>query len=137
MSSDAISSTLHRVAINISDTGPHHSWALDHLLSLPNFPLRNVSHLSIKRLSDHQDAVVEEALALRTLPQDILGWLCNSGSYLEELECDWWSWTTDDLKAVFEKCSLLQVSLLSTRTTATRLSSFSLRAHTSASMHLS
>ncbi|KAG8899877.1 peroxin [Tulasnella sp. 403] len=100
--------SLKHLKIGIPESGPSHSWALDHLQSFHSFPLHRISHLSIVR-STPPGYDVAENVVLRPVPRDILRFLYESGGELKSLECDWWGWGPEDLRVVLEHCPSLEV----------------------------
>ncbi|KAH7339403.1 hypothetical protein B0J17DRAFT_654973 [Rhizoctonia solani] len=120
-----LSPTLHTLKIALSESGPHHSWTADHLLSLPSLVgLDQLTTISITRTYNGHgqvDDVADIVDALRA---------CNN---VKHLECDWWAWGVDDLKELAEGCVNLQTLRITLDAPFTRLlsltSSFAHLAH--------
>ncbi|CEL61096.1 hypothetical protein RSOLAG1IB_04336 [Rhizoctonia solani AG-1 IB] len=102
-----LSPTLHTLKIALSESGPHHSWTADHLLSLPCLVgLDRLTTISITRTYNGQGQVDDVAVA-KPVPRDIVDALaaCNK---VKHLECDWWAWGADELKELIEGCVNLE-----------------------------
>jgi hypothetical protein len=106
--------------IAISETGPHHSWTTNHLLSFSKLQLDNLSHLSVLRITQpphfsqsgdtlEYDAQIDDVAALKGIPRDIVESI-RGATALTVLECDWWSWRPEDIKALLEQCTQLEVT---------------------------
>ena len=54
------------------------------------------------------DMVLDDVLALKPMPREFLNKVKDARS-LTKLECDWWSWSIQDLKVVLESCPNLEV----------------------------
>lgn len=108
---DTIPASLSKLTIGIPDVGPSHSWSLDHLRSLSSFPFANIRHLAIIRMSASTEGPsIDKGNNLRPVPRDVLKALTESeATEMTCLECDWWSWSADDLKVVLERCTKLKV----------------------------
>jgi hypothetical protein len=122
----------------VSENGLHHSWTKDHLLSLHAIPFASLATLSVIRQEMHPrienntpiyDAVVDDVLALKPVPKELVDKLRTATS-LTCLECDWWAWTISDLKVVLENCPNLEVRGFS-RTVHWITSQFALNKHRS------
>ncbi|KAJ3817648.1 hypothetical protein F5880DRAFT_1618091 [Lentinula raphanica] len=110
------SSALRCLRINISETGPNHSWAMDHLESLHAFPLEQLTEIYISRkpgLPTVQNGAVlyedriDPVVSLKSLPSAILDRL-RGCKQLTTLDCDFWSISISNLKSLLESCSELQ-----------------------------
>jgi hypothetical protein len=112
---------LRKFQVAISESGPHHSWTADHLLSIPQLQLNILSHLSIMRIvpAPHfsssnvleYDARIDDVATLKAIPKDVVG-VIRGATALTVLECDWWSWRPEDVKALLERCTQLEVVIL-------------------------
>ncbi|KAE9401596.1 hypothetical protein BT96DRAFT_598528 [Gymnopus androsaceus JB14] len=94
------SSGLRSLRISISETG--HSWANDHLDSLPSFPLEQLTELSISSSSSADGAV-----SIKPLPAPLSERLRDCKS-LTKFHCDHWAIPLADLKSLLESCSRLE-----------------------------
>ncbi|KAL1743140.1 hypothetical protein HDZ31DRAFT_41652 [Schizophyllum fasciatum] len=106
---------LRTLQIIFSEAEHHHSWSTDHLASLHEFPLENLVSLSVTRRlpPPSSDGVyiklaVNDAAALRPLPQDLLDKLASSGSSMKNLDLDFWSCSISDVKTLVQKCQQLE-----------------------------
>lgn len=110
---------LRKFSIQISESGPHHSWTADHLESFASLKLETVTHLSIKRLLPfpqltasgnelEYDLKIDSVAVLKPIPSDVVEAIREMPS-LVNLQCDWWSWKLDDVKALADKCTKLEV----------------------------
>ncbi|KAJ3749130.1 hypothetical protein DFH05DRAFT_1475596 [Lentinula detonsa] len=107
---------LRCLRIHISETGPNHSWAVDHLDSLHAFPLEQLSEICISRRPGlptihnrtviHEDRV-DSVVTLKPLPATILERL-RGCKRLTKLDCDFWSISISDLKVLLESCPKLE-----------------------------
>jgi hypothetical protein len=68
-----------------------------------------LTHLSITRQFNPYKPLVSEAAALNRAPANLVQAL-QKAKRLQQFECDWWFWGSDDLKFLFEHCSSLRVS---------------------------
>lgn len=113
---------LRSFQVAMSESGPHHSWTADHLLSIPQLQLSILSHLSIVRIVPsprflsssnalEYDGRIDAVATLKPIPKDVLGAI-RGATTLTILECDWWSWKPEDVKALLERCSQLEVTIL-------------------------
>ncbi|CAE6419373.1 unnamed protein product [Rhizoctonia solani] len=102
-----LSPTLHTLKIALSESGPHHSWTADHLLSLPLLVgLDQLTRLSITRTYNGHGQIDDVAIA-KPVPRDLVDAL-RECTKVQHLECDWWAWGIDDLKELVEGCVHLQ-----------------------------
>jgi hypothetical protein len=102
-------STLSSLKIAMSESGPHHSWTADHLLSLPSLmSLTQLARISITRTSAGLGPMDDVAVA-KPVPQEMVRALA-ACRQVKHLECDWWLWGVDELKGLVEGCASLQVS---------------------------
>ncbi|KAL5631644.1 hypothetical protein ACGC1H_007231 [Rhizoctonia solani] len=104
-----LSPTLHTLKIALSESGPHHSWTADHLLSLPLLVgLDQLTRISITRTYNGQGGQIDDVAIAKPVPKDIVDAFrkCNKAQHLE---CDWWAWGVDDLKELVEGCVNIQV----------------------------
>ncbi|KAF7315313.1 hypothetical protein MIND_00045900 [Mycena indigotica] len=115
----SFASALKTVRVIISESGPHHSWALDHLQSI-HAVLTSVSVLDIVRRdplpSMHCDlpvfdGAIDEVAALKPVPAAFMNQI-REKSGLESLRCDFWSFTPADLKLILECLPKLERLLL-------------------------
>ncbi|KAF9071066.1 hypothetical protein BDP27DRAFT_1322725 [Rhodocollybia butyracea] len=110
-------SALRCLRIHISETGPHHSWAIDHLNSLHSFPLEQLTEICIARQSgiptvqDHTTAVFEgrvnSVVSLKPIPFALSERL-RGCKYLKNLHCDFWAFPVSDVKFLLERCPKLE-----------------------------
>ncbi|KAG8968397.1 peroxin [Tulasnella sp. 419] len=119
---------LHTIRICLNDTTAHHSWTFDHLLSFPAFPLTHVSKLCIRRVGGASALLRNHSISgfssvsgsigrnfatgttdpeTKKVPREIMRMLVDNPG-ITTLECDWWSWAPDDLKAILEHCPNLE-----------------------------
>ena len=114
IASEDLPSSFRRLTIGIADTGPTHSWSLDHLQSLTSFPFSKISELSIIRTScspfifDGTESP-EATVAPLSVPNELVKHLQMEGKGLMRIDCDWWSWSPEDVKNLLESCPRLQV----------------------------
>lgn len=105
----------------MSESGPHHSWTADHLLSFPKLQLDSLSHLSVLRIVPpphfslssnvlEYDSRIDDVATLKPIPKDIVA-VIRGTSALTVLECDWWSWKPEDVKSLLERCTQLEVMM--------------------------
>ncbi|KAF8580002.1 hypothetical protein K439DRAFT_1260283, partial [Ramaria rubella] len=115
---DTLPTNMHKLKIAISESGPHHSWTADHLLSFSRLQLDVLSHLSILRITPHPhfasssndleyDAQIDDIATLKAIPKDIVTAI-RGATALIVLECDWWSWKSEDIKILLERCIQLE-----------------------------
>jgi hypothetical protein len=113
---------LRRFQIAISESGPHHSWTADHLLSFPKLQLDALSHLSVIRIVPplhfspssnilEYDARIDDVATLTAIPKDVVV-IIRGAEALTVLECDWWSWKPEDVRSLLERCTQLEVLIL-------------------------
>ncbi|KAJ6607772.1 hypothetical protein B0H10DRAFT_2070377 [Mycena sp. CBHHK59/15] len=104
---------LKTLRIVIAETGPHHSWATDHLDSLHAIPLGSLSSLDVVRReappSLHNgvpmyDGVVDETVALKSVPTVFMDGIKEQKTQMESFRCDFWSFSIADIK-LFLDCS--------------------------------
>ncbi|KAJ1304365.1 hypothetical protein OPQ81_005519 [Rhizoctonia solani] len=103
-----VAPTLHTLKIALSESGPHHSWTADHLLSLPSLVgLDQLTTISITRTYNGHGGQVDDVAVAKPVPRDIVDAFktCNK---VKHLECDWWAWGIDELKELVEGCVNLQ-----------------------------
>ncbi|GJJ06162.1 hypothetical protein Clacol_000351 [Clathrus columnatus] len=109
---------LRKFNIAISESGPHHSWTADHLESFASLKLHTVTHLSIKRILPlpqlkasktdlEYDTPIDDIAIMKPLSSEVLEAIREMPSLIS-LQCDWWSWKPDDVKALSEKCTQLE-----------------------------
>ncbi|KAI5828219.1 hypothetical protein K523DRAFT_339176 [Schizophyllum commune Tattone D] len=105
---------LHTLQIIFSEAEHHHSWSADHLASIHEFPLENLTSLSVtRRLAPptpdgvYIRSTVGDAVALRPLPQDLLDKLSSCAS-MKNLDLDFWSCSIGDAKTLVQKCQQLE-----------------------------
>ena len=109
--------------IAISESGPHHSWTADHLLSFSKLQLDALSHLSVLRIPQpphfsqsgnilEYDAQIDDVATLKGIPRDVVVSI-RGATALTVLECDWWAWRPEDVKALLERCTQLEVTSIS------------------------
>ncbi|KAG8895698.1 peroxin, partial [Tulasnella sp. 417] len=110
LSQDTIPVSLSKLTIGIPDVGPSHSWSLDHLRSLSSFPFTNIRHLAIVRTSTSTEGPsLDRANNLQPVPREVLKALTeDEATEITCLECDWWSWSAEDLKVLLERCTKLK-----------------------------
>ncbi|CAE6440152.1 unnamed protein product [Rhizoctonia solani] len=132
-----LSPTLHTLKIALSESGPHHSWTADHLLSLPLLVgLDQLTRISITRTYNGQGGQIDDVAIAKLVPKDMVDALreCNK---VQHLECDWWAWGVDDLKDLVEGCVNLQTLRITLNAPFARLLSLtSLFAHLAHLTHL-
>ncbi|KAG9107524.1 peroxin, partial [Ceratobasidium sp. 392] len=98
--------TLNVLKIAMSESGPHHSWTADHLLSLPSLPsLTQLTRLAITR--NASAGLIDDVAVAKSVPRDMVRALAECDR-VEHLECDWWLWSVDELKELVEGCVSLQ-----------------------------
>ncbi|KAJ6593723.1 hypothetical protein B0H19DRAFT_1091763 [Mycena capillaripes] len=99
--------------IIISETGPHHSWATDHLDSLHAVPLGSLSSLDVVRReappSLHSgvaiyDGIIDDVVALKSIPPAFMDQIKQQKSQMTSFRCDFWSFSIADIKLLLE-CS--------------------------------
>ncbi|KAJ7497137.1 hypothetical protein FB451DRAFT_1210259 [Mycena latifolia] len=104
---------LKTLRIVIAETGPHHSWATDHLDSLHAIPLGSLSSLEIVRReappTPHcgvaiYDNTVDDAVALKPIPPALIDRIKQQKSQMTSFRCDFWSFSIADIKLLLE-CS--------------------------------
>ncbi|KAJ7121231.1 hypothetical protein C8R46DRAFT_111277 [Mycena filopes] len=104
---------LKALRIVVAETGPHHSWATDHLESLHAVPLGLLLSLDVVRReappSLHcgvaiYDGVVDDAVALKPIPSAFMDCLKQQKSQMQSFRCDFWSFSIADVKLLLE-CS--------------------------------
>ncbi|KAJ7039262.1 hypothetical protein C8F04DRAFT_323437 [Mycena alexandri] len=104
---------LKALRIVVAETGPHHSWATDHLESLHAVPLWSLSSLDVVRReappSLHcgvaiYDGIVDDAVALKPIPSAFMDRLKQQTSQMNSFRCDFWSFSIADIKLLLE-CS--------------------------------
>lgn len=101
--------TLRTLKIALSESGPHHSWTADHLLSFPSLSgLDQLTRISVTRTYPASCGVVDDIAVAKPVPQDVVSALAGC-RHVEHLECDWWAWGVDDLKELVEGCTGIQV----------------------------
>ncbi|KAK0212967.1 hypothetical protein DFS33DRAFT_1285711 [Desarmillaria ectypa] len=107
---------LHRLRITISETGPSHSWAMDHLTSLEYLPTARLSEMSVTRTEAlprmHNDVpmydpTVDEAVSLQPLPAAMQRMLREAKSFTV-LRCDFWMCSITDIKMILDDCPKLE-----------------------------
>ncbi|KAF8513016.1 hypothetical protein BU17DRAFT_95752 [Hysterangium stoloniferum] len=109
---------LHTLKVCMSESGPHHSWTADHLLSLSHLQLQTISHLTIMRLTSspqqsasgtalEYNAPIDDVAILKVIPKDLVAAI-KEATALTVLECDWWSWKPEDVKTILERCTQLE-----------------------------
>lgn len=110
LAQDTIPTSLNKLTIGIPDVGPSHSWSLDHLRSLSSFPFANIRHITIVRTSvSTEGPSIDRGNNLQPVPREVLKALTeDEAAEITSLECDWWSWSAEDLKVVLERCSKLK-----------------------------
>ncbi len=108
---------LHRLRITISETGPSHSWATDHLTSLDCLPTAGLSEMSVTRTEapprmyndvPMYDLTVDEAVSLQPLPAAMQRMLREAKSFTV-LRCDFWMCSITDIKTILDGCPKLEV----------------------------
>ncbi|TRM69688.1 hypothetical protein BD626DRAFT_563424 [Schizophyllum amplum] len=106
---------LRTLQIIFSEAEHHHSWSADHLASIHEFPLASLTSLSVTRRQAlpspdgvYIKAHVDDAVALRPLPQDLLDKLATSASSMTHLDLDFWSCSISDVKTLVQKCQQLE-----------------------------
>ncbi|KAJ6495576.1 hypothetical protein C8R47DRAFT_362614 [Mycena vitilis] len=104
---------LKTLRIIIAESGPHHSWATDHLDSFYAVPLGSLSSLDVVRReavpSLHcgvaiYDGIVDDAVALKPIPPAFMDQIKQQKSQMTSFRCDFWSFSIADLKLLLE-CS--------------------------------
>ncbi|KAJ6558580.1 hypothetical protein DFH09DRAFT_1163263 [Mycena vulgaris] len=104
---------LKMLRIVIAETGPHHSWATDHLDSIHAIPLGSLSSLDIVRReappSPHcgvaiYDHSIDDTVALKPIPPVFLDRIKEQKSQMTSFRCDFWSFSIADIKLLLE-CS--------------------------------
>ncbi|CAG7850512.1 SubName: Full=Uncharacterized protein {ECO:0000313/EMBL:CCA67586.1} [Serendipita indica DSM 11827] len=98
---------LQKIRVNISEGLVQHSWSIDHLSSLHDFPFGHLTHLSVKRIFAPMIYRVHQVASMQPVPPAFAQAVA-SATTLEKLECDWWSWKPDTLRLPLEQCKLLQ-----------------------------
>ncbi|KAF8170186.1 hypothetical protein K438DRAFT_1854178 [Mycena galopus ATCC 62051] len=105
--------TLKTLRVIIAETGPHHSWATDHLDSLHAVPLGSLSVLDVVRREAPPsiqcgvavyDGIVDEAVALKLIPSAFMDQMKQQKSQMTSFRCDFWSFSIADVKLLLE-CS--------------------------------
>ncbi|KAF8678307.1 hypothetical protein RHS04_05587 [Rhizoctonia solani] len=92
---------LHTLKIALSESGPHHSWTADHLLSLPCLVgLNQLTTISITRTYNGYGPVDDVALP-KPVPREVVEAFASCDK-VKHLECDWWAWGIDELKELVE-----------------------------------
>ncbi|KAF7966330.1 hypothetical protein HWV62_39148 [Athelia sp. TMB] len=106
-----------RIAIN--ESGPHHSWTVDHLESIAAIPFSSLQTFAIVRKEPSPrisgetvsyPSAADDITCLKPVPEDIVAQLRQATS-LTSLECDWWAWGLSDIKSVLECCTELMVTI--------------------------
>ncbi|KZO98875.1 hypothetical protein CALVIDRAFT_596483 [Calocera viscosa TUFC12733] len=112
-SSALLPSSLKSFTISMTESGPHHSWAADHLPSLANLSLPNLQSVRITRslcplFELHIDAPLDEVGQWpgSPIPPEVVE---SFKGTIRVLECDWWLWKLEDLRTVLEHCPRLEV----------------------------
>ncbi|KZT57706.1 hypothetical protein CALCODRAFT_268901 [Calocera cornea HHB12733] len=112
-SSAILPPTLKSFTLSMSESGPHHSWAADHLPSLANLSLSQLQSVRVTRtltpLYDmHMDTPVDDVGRWpgNPIPPEVVD---SFKGTIKVLECDWWLWKLDDLRTVIERCLQLEV----------------------------
>ncbi|KAL1687522.1 hypothetical protein GGG16DRAFT_61947 [Schizophyllum commune] len=105
---------LQTLQIIFSEAEHHHSWSADHLASIHEFPLENLTSLSVtRRLAPptpdgvYVRSTVGDAVALRPLPPDLLDKLSSCAS-MKNIDLDFWSCSIADMKTLVQKCQQLE-----------------------------
>ncbi|KAF8322051.1 hypothetical protein DL93DRAFT_2071797 [Clavulina sp. PMI_390] len=84
--------------IIVSEAGPHHSWTVDHLTSLPSFSLDVMQSLAVSRTNLPFNSEVDEIASLQPVPRELLDRLKEESVSPTQLNLDWWGWDPSDLK---------------------------------------
>lgn len=101
--------TLRTLKIALSESGPHYSWAADHLLSFPSLSgLDQLTRISVTRTYPALPGAVDDVAVAKPVPRDIVSALA-ACRRVEHLECDWWAWGVEDLKELVDGCVGVQV----------------------------
>lgn len=100
--------SLTHFSVRISEAGPHHSWVADHLHSLSSLSFAHLTTIHVVRTVHPFDRRLDAVAVLQPLPSELARSLRAARS-LQVLECDWWAWSAENLKAVLESCQKLQV----------------------------
>ncbi|GAA5899812.1 hypothetical protein JCM6882_005441 [Rhodosporidiobolus microsporus] len=113
-------SSLQTLKLTYSESGPHKSWTLDHLSSLPALlTSSSLTHLSLTRRVPHPAALlpgshqlarypVDPVLQPRTLGKKELEALGERGDAWESLELDLFKVDMDGVKKILDNCSGLK-----------------------------
>ncbi|KAG9056727.1 peroxin [Serendipita sp. 407] len=101
-------SRLRHFQVNINENSIQHAWNIDHLSSLSNLPVISLTHLIIRRTSSPFQDQVHDVAILKPVPSAFVRSLENARD-LQHLECDWWSWSCDNLRTPLESCPDLRV----------------------------
>ncbi|KAJ6497899.1 hypothetical protein C8R45DRAFT_984585 [Mycena sanguinolenta] len=105
--------SLTTLRVVIAETGPHHSWATDHLDSLHAVPLGSLSVLDVVRKEASPslqngvavyDGIVDDAVALKPVPATFMDQIKEQKSEMISFRCDFWSFSIADVKLLLE-CS--------------------------------
>jgi hypothetical protein len=109
--------SLKTLRIVIAETGPHHSWATDHLNSL-HAVLGSLSALDVVRRealpSLHcgiaiYDGVVDDAVTLKPIPPAFMDKIKQQKNQMTSFRCDFWSFSIADIKLLLECSPKLEV----------------------------
>lgn len=101
--------TLHTLKIALSESGPHHSWTADHLLSFPSLVgLDQLNRISVTRTYSGSGGQVDDVAVAKPVPREVVNALKRC-TRVKHLECDWWAWGADELKELIEGCSNIEV----------------------------
>ncbi|KAJ7874670.1 hypothetical protein B0H14DRAFT_2717090 [Mycena olivaceomarginata] len=104
--------SLKTLRIVIAETGPHHSWATDHLDSL-HAVLGSLSALDVVRRESLPslhcgvaiyDGVVDDAVTLKPIPPAFIDKIKQQKNQMTSFRCDFWSFSIADIKLLLE-CS--------------------------------
>ncbi|KZW00325.1 hypothetical protein EXIGLDRAFT_761936, partial [Exidia glandulosa HHB12029] len=100
--------SMTRLTIRTSEAGPHHSWVTDHFSSLSSLSFSSLTVIRFMRTFHPFDSRFDDVAVLQSLPSDLAVSL-KAAKRLEVLECDWWTWSSENLKVVLDSCNKLQV----------------------------
>ncbi|KAJ7129831.1 hypothetical protein C8R43DRAFT_1026004 [Mycena crocata] len=113
--------TLKTLRIVIAETGPHHSWATDHLDSLYAISFGSLSALDIVRREAPPslncgvaiyDGIVDDAVALKPIPPAFMDRIKREKNQMTSFRCDFWSFSIADIKLLLEYCPKLECTQL-------------------------
>ncbi|KAL7411200.1 hypothetical protein BDY24DRAFT_141983 [Mrakia frigida] len=111
--------TFKHLRVEISDVGPHHSWSLDHLLSIPSVQLSNLQTLSITRSTPpfslfpvpplgHEPPPPDDVCVVKPIPEALYEALLAEGTGLRVLELDWWEVSSDQVSKLAKTLTNLE-----------------------------